>query len=215
MQAKQLLQPLAMATLLAIAAPSFAASSLTPLRGAEMPQVRGTGNNTWQPSTAVTLLSFDVAGIESRHGWGDPGNAVYSVNIGSGWKVVSAGWDVNVTAVDPSWLSEMAVDFTDSAITTGVSLHVGVNDSFSGTTSYSSGGQIDLVGLGLAFRVGSDGNLRLEFSEDFDDSSVNPDGFWNSGSLTFGVVAVPEPGTYGLMALGLLAVGAAARRRSA
>jgi len=51
----------------------------------------------------------------------------------------------------------------------------------------------------------------MEFSESFEDKA-NPDGIWNSGFLTFEVSAIPEPTTYGLMALGLLAVGAAVSR---
>ena len=57
--------------------------------------------------------------------------------------------------------------------------------------------------------------MRVEFYESFNDPEVNPDGIWNSGSLTLRVVPVPEPATYGMMALGLLAVGTLVRRRKA
>ncbi len=66
----------------------------------------------------------------------------------------------------------------------------------------------------LSFAVGSDGLLRLEFYETYDDVGIQ-DGMWNSGTLTLGVTAVPEPGTYGLMALGMVGVLLAARRRAA
>jgi hypothetical protein len=41
------------------------------------------------------------------------------------------------------------------------------------------------------------------------------DSAWNNGidNITYEVAAIPEPGTYALMALGLLALGVAARRR--
>ena len=71
--------------------------------------------------------------------------------------------------------------------------------------------------------------LRLEFFESFDDGAAFQDGVWHSGQVTIGhttaggaagtltlnIGAVPEPGTYGLMALGLFGVLLAARRRAA
>ena len=153
-----------------------------------------------------------VAGISSVGALGAAGNTVLTVNVGANASVIGIGWDVNVTAIDPSWLSELSVGF-GSSTTGAVNLRVGVGDDMPGTASYNSGGFVDLIGLGLNFNVNADGVLRMEFFESFDDSSVSPDGFWNSGALTIQVAAIPEPATYGLMALGLFAVGAAARRR--
>lgn len=154
----------------------------------------------------------NVAGIASVGAQGAAGNTVLTYNVGANASVTGIGWDVNVSAFSPSWLSELVVGFGSS--TTGeVNLTVGIGDDMAGSAGYTSGGIVDLVGLGLSFNVNADGVLRLEFFEGFDDATVSPDGRWNSGLLTIQVAAIPEPATYGLMALGLFAVGAAARRR--
>jgi hypothetical protein len=169
-------------------------------------------------SVAVTpgVLSdtlVDVTGINSIATQGTPGNIVRTFNVGAGASVIGIGWNVNVTAFDPSWLSELVVGFGSSSANE-VNLSVGVGDDLPGTMSYSSAGIVDLVALGLNFNVGADGIVRLEFFEGFDDSAVSPDGIWNSGSLTIQVAAIPEPSTYATMALGLLAVGGLARRKA-
>jgi 7,8-didemethyl-8-hydroxy-5-deazariboflavin synthase CofG subunit len=96
--------------------------------------------------------------------------------------------------------------------TTGIL--VGIGDDLPGTATSSSAGIVDLVALGFNFNAGADGIVRLEFFEGFNDSEVNPDGIWNSGTLTIQVAAIPEPSTYAMMALGLLAVGGLARRKA-
>ena len=170
-------------------------------------------------STAIAGQQVDqiinVTGITSVAVAGAAGNTVLSFNVGAGSSVVGIGWDVNNTATSPSWLSEMAVGFRNTDNTGGVNLTVGVGDDMPGTAAYSSGGILDLIGLGLSFTANANGLVRVEFYESFNDSEVNPDGIWNSGSLTLRVVPVPEPATYGMMALGLLAMGAFVRRRNA
>ncbi len=163
--------------------------------------------------SAVTAIN--VAGIGSYDAPGSAQNTVLTFNLGANALVTGLGWDVNVTAFSPSWLSEMTVSFLDSSQTAGVNLNVGSGDNSSGTASYSSGGILALADYGLEFNVGPDGILRVEFFEGYTDG-LNPDGIWNSGALTVQTAsAVPEPATYGLMALGLLGIAGAVRRRKA
>lgn len=168
-------------------------------------------------SAQAATLIVDLDDIASIGEYGDSGNVVLSFYIGANAHVTAVNYDVTLTAFSPSWLSEMAVDFTDSDFLAGVALTPGFADTGPGTASYADGA--NLVDLGLDFFVGADGYLVLTFYETFDDSSVTPDGLWN-GTLTFthdgdGPVTptVPEPATWGMMIAGFGLVGTAMRRR--
>lgn len=176
----------------------------------------GPANNyqTLAPVGMSTVVhNFDVTGIDSNDGNGSPNNEVFTLDVGANSWVTGIGWDVSIYAYDPSWLSDMQVAFEDSTQSSGVFLTVGVGDDFPGEESYSSGGIVDLVGLGLNFQVGADGKLRLEFFEAYDDFPDDWDGIWKSGALSIQVTPIPEPGTYALMMLGLAGVAVVARRR--
>jgi hypothetical protein len=160
---------------------------------------------------ASTTVSFDVTGIQSRDVFGAAGNTVVYLQLAPFAEVTRFDFDVNLSAFGPSWLSELQVVFTDTELTTGVNSSPGFGANNNGTQSFV--GSADLTAQGLNFNVGADGRLRLEFADQFDDPEVNPDGRWNFGRLSFTVSAVPEPATYGLMALGVLAMGAFAERR--
>jgi len=183
-------------------------------------QLEATNSTAFSPAAGATPLFFsvlNVGGINSFEEVGSLANTVVTLQFAPNAEIIGIGWDVILSAFNPSWLSEMAVAFERSDQTDGVFLTVASGDDFAGLNApYSSGGVVNLVGLGLNFNVGADGILRIEFFEDFDDDTVNPDGRWVSGNLTIEVAGViPEPSTYGLMALGLLGVAGAVRRRTA
>lgn len=169
-------------------------------------------------ASSYSSVSFDVTDIDSNDVIGDPDNEIRWLNLGAGAHITGIGWDVTLFADAPSWLSEIGVQFSASDQIDWVSLNPGVGDAVSGFGSYSSGGIIDLVGLGYDFYLGSDGLLRLEFFESFDDFPDDWDGYWASGALTFAYEVdtpqpgVPEPSSWMMMIGGLGLVGAAMRR---
>ncbi|NRF69092.1 PEP-CTERM sorting domain-containing protein [Aquincola sp. S2] len=154
------------------------------------------------------IVSVDVSGIFSNDELGDAINEVRQVAVGAWQNIVKISWNVELFADSPSWLSEMSVDMAGHN-GAGVTLTPGFADDAPGANSYV--GSFDLLLSGDKFQVGANGLLRLEFFESFDDFANDWDGIWRAGNIV--IETVPEPATYGLMGLALLAAGAATRRR--
>lgn len=66
---------------------------------------------------------------------------------------------------------------------------------------------------GSPFELRPDGTLWVTVYESFNDAGDGLDATVTAGALRVHVTAVPEPSTYGLMALGMLWLGFAAHRR--
>ena len=176
--------------------------------------VAGAAVTTPTRADAATVI-VNVSGARAEAGFRGGGNTVQSVAIGAGSRVTAIAYAVTITANAPSFLSEATVALTGSGPSSaGVLLSPGIADDTSGTASYA--GDVDLVGQGLDFTVGSDGILRLEYFDSFVDGA-GPDSVWDRGSLTVSyaaaTAAVPEPATWAMLTLGFGCVGGAVRRR--
>lgn len=156
---------------------------------------------------SATVINFDISQTNSWDGPGDSNNELLSFDLGSNVTLTGIGWDVNIQTVDPSWLSEANILFTDSSNSTLFFLTPGLGNDFLGTANFSTGGVIIDLGaaLGNTFFL-PDGVINLEFFESFDDFPDQIDAtFLVPSTLSFQVMSVPEPTS--LLALGILGVG--------
>jgi len=156
---------------------------------------------------------INFSNIESNGEFGDSANIVQLYQIGANSVITSFTFSGQLTAIPFSFLSELTLTLTDSALSTGINYNPGIDDDFPGTASYTE--FVDLATDDQSFAVGSDGILRLEFNELFDDFA-GADGIWNFGTLTLEVETpgqVPEPATGLLLGAGLAMMGYAGRRR--
>ena len=125
-----------------------------------------------------------------------PGGEVYVDGI---------GWDITLETVDPAWTSDATILFVEPDITLTPS-----GDTNPGPGVFSSGGIVDLIGIGLEFTL-ADGILTMEFLNTFDDTPID----W-TGTVSFSAtgepIPTPEPGTLLLMMLAGLGLVARARK---
>jgi len=121
---------------------------------------------------APECLSF--AGLASWDAQDDEDNVVINLDIGAGNALTGVGWDIGLSTVGDSWLSEAVIlhsNSTGSADPNGIFLTLGVGLDQPGDQDFSSGGQIIDFGDNMLPDVvaGPDGILQLQLFETFDD----------------------------------------------
>lgn len=166
-------------------------------------------------SAFSATINLDLTNLDSAGFYGDDGNAVVLVDLGANSRLTGISYSVNLTAFDPSWLADMWVSFepADFAASGYYYFNPGFEIMGPGTASYS--GSIDLADVIPEFRVGSDGLLRLEFYESFNDLP-GVEGIWNFANFILeiepGPSPVPEPASTLLLGAGLAAMRRASIR---
>jgi hypothetical protein len=206
---------LATAAGLALAAGALANPALSLAPGGNL-------NNVGARAATNAIVNFDVTGIDSWDAPGSPNNVIVDLDLaaalgyasGTSITMTSVGWDVTLTSFGASWLSEIGVAFGDQFGPAQINLRPGAGSNAPGTsTPFSSGGQVQFDSIPLPDIILSNGVLRMEFFESFDDVAGAVDGIWESGVLSIGTFepVVPTPGAAAV--LGLAGLAGLRRRR--
>ena len=181
------------------------------------------------PMAAGTTVTEDISGTNTWDLPGSPFNETLTLDLaaalglapGSSVTVTGIGWDVVISTVGPSWLSEVGVGlegFTLDGLNGPYGFGLGTGDAPGTGVAFSTGGILDFGDdFTLPDLVLSDGILNIEFIESYDDVTGAIDAMIDSGTLSFeaNATVVPIPAAFPLLASGLLGLFAAGRRRRA
>lgn len=164
-------------------------------------------------------VDIDLTGWTTYAGFGNAMNSQVFLAVGAGTQVLGFEYsNLSITTSNGSWLDELVIslntsdgfeymDWTPSLISDAGS-ESGLSGSWNGPN-----GQPGPFGEGASFAALGDGILWVTVYEAFNDGGDALDATITSGTLRIFLSPVPEPGTYGLMALGLFGIGAFVRRR--
>lgn len=155
-------------------------------------------------------LVLDISGEDSWDLVNDPDNTILLVPLGEGAFMTGIGWNVNLTTLSGSWMSEARYLITNSAAA-GLFLTPGAGaaNNMPGSGSFSSGGVIDLSDSTPLpdIEILADGNLHIQLNESFDDVPDAIDANWTAGS-TLTIAYEPPPPIPTVNQWGMIVLGA-------
>ncbi len=179
-------------------------------------------NGLFIQATTSTFIDIDLAGWASYGEFGADLNSTVFIDVAAGTEVIGFEYiGLSFATENGSWLRELTLSVNNSDASEFIDWRpstVGASGSFGPESGAWAGatGAAGPFGAGAAFTA-ADGLLIVTVYESFDDpfgdGGATVDATISGGTLRILLAPIPEPSTYGMMALGLLAVGAAMRKR--
>jgi hypothetical protein len=167
-------------------------------------------------ASSTSSVDVDLSGFQVFGNFTDPSNTLVQVNIGAGSTVLGYQFiGLTFTTENGSWLSELvlSVEHPDGFLFGYMDVLPSRVDAV-GTFGPADGawGDPGLDSFGAPFTVAG-GLVNVYAYDIFNDPGR--DALISAGTLRIMFQPIPEPSTYGLMALGLAGLGFWVRRRKA
>lgn len=154
------------------------------------------------PVAQADEIDIDLTGWQTFGPFNSPLNSFEEVDIGAFSQVTGADWlNLEFTTQNGSFQSEFVLSLNDSSASVWWDSTVSAVD---GAGTYSGSGSFPgPADDGGPFTVGADGILYVEVYEIFDDGGASVvDAIVATGTLRVFYTPVPEPASFGLLALG-------------